>query len=131
MEYEEKLRGLKEREEELRFDARMLEEDRKGMLSLYTPKTAPAPAILLFLFSISGLQPLEHLSSSIDPLLKNQLEIERENCKYLEKRREALEATIVKYGEEVTLSNVVALNLLSTELKYPNSACGLSQSGWT
>ena len=31
----------------------------------------------------------------------NQLEIERENCKYLEKRREALEATIVKYGEEV------------------------------
>lgn len=31
----------------------------------------------------------------------NQLEIERENCKYLEKRREALEATIEKYSEEV------------------------------
>lgn len=31
----------------------------------------------------------------------NLLEIEREKCLYLEKRREALEATIEKYGEEV------------------------------
>lgn len=185
MEYEEKLRGLKEREEELRFDARMLEEDRKGnqryiedavetqvdrfrseMESAkesvaYYQKQAKAYADQLARYeqlereadgnSVEDLlKMIDALKAEVQKLKKekgelpeqelfleykakasaydalqrqlnetrselydlqnekqqwmkttNQLEIERENCKYLEKRREALEATIVKYGEEV------------------------------